>query len=146
MAVKLLVAAFTGALTLERSTSLNWSPEDVRLHAYQWQDPDKGNAGVNVVVNALAYVGLGLLPVAPTTRGPEAVGFPGRAGLLWPIWDCPIGVAVVGSLLAESSSWLREAELGTPGPRSARGVLATFFSARVNPSGQRNFLAPARPV
>lgn len=136
-------ALLDGLPKLDGRTSLNWSPSDLRAYAHRYGDPANDKTGVDPVTNALAYIGLGLLPVAPRAAGPEAVAFPARRGLIWPIWTPMIGARVLADLLAEASSWTAERNHHD---FEARGIIATFFSARVNPSGKRNYLSPARPA
>lgn len=131
-----------GLATDSDATSLNWDPTDQVSHALVWQDPQAREKSTDIAANALAYLGLSLLPCAPIGRGLAAVGWHGRAGFTWPIWSSPLGLESVASLLA----LIPKPERIEMDALAARGVIEVRFSARVNPDGKRNFFGPSRPV
>lgn len=126
-------------------TSLNWDPGDLRSAAFTWSDPQAMAKETDVPANILAFLGLGLLTAVPSQaasrRGAlEAVGF--ERGFTWPIWTPLLSRDEVAALLA---SPLVTVEL-LPAQRAARGILAVYRSDKVNPTGKRNYFAPARPL
>ncbi len=146
-AEKLEASLLLGAPVPDDLTSLNWDPADLRSYAHQWSDPadTRIKARTDAVANALAYAGLSLLPCFPGRRDLEAVGFlreDGKAGFTWPIWEPALGVDVVRAMLATVGLPSFAASEATARPR---GIVAVFRSARVNPTGKRNFFAPSTP-
>lgn len=140
----LLEASLTGAgqAAVDDVTSLNWDPADQVSHALVWQDPQDRKKSTDVAANALAYLGLSLLPTAPGRRGLQAVAWAEAGGFVWPIWSAALGIDAVSSLLASMP-------LRAPWPVQdlrARGVVELRLAAKVNPDGQRNFFAPSRPL
>ena len=131
-----------GNPTVDDATSLNWDPADQVSHALVWQDPEKRTKATNVAANALAYLGLSMLPCAPGPRGLEASGWADGGGFVWPIWKSSLGIDQVIGLLAtmpRRPPW-RVDEL------RVRGVEEVRHSAKINPDGKRNFFAPSRPL
>ncbi len=132
---------------LQVATALNWDPADLRSYAHQWNDPGgtKANAKIDVVANALAYVGLGLMTCFPGRRELEAIGFIRRnpgAEFTWPLWDALLPVAVVRATLAAVAS---DGFAAGRDAARARGLLGVYTAARINPNKKRNFFAPATP-
>lgn len=121
-------------------TALNWDPRDLRSYALRWDDPANADAETDVVANALAYLGLSLVPAVPTVRGLGAIAFVDR-GFEWPIWRDEIGPTVVMALLAGAAA---VHSLG-PSDRTKRGILDVWRAEVVNPTGKRNYFGPARP-
>lgn len=133
-----------GSATANDATSLNWDPSDQVSHALVWQDPQNRDKATDAGANALAYLGLSLVPAVPRARGLQAVGWhkapPG--GFVWPIWTVPLGIDSVASLMATIAL---DGNLDMQAWR-ARGVHELRLASRVNPDGKRNFFAPSRPV
>lgn len=131
-----------GCTTVDDATSLNWDPADQVSHALVWQDPQDREKATDAGANALAYLGLSLVPCVPRAGGLQAVGWHKAGGFVWPIWSAPLGIDAVASLMAtmplDSSS-------DTKAWR-ARGVHEVRLASKVNPDGKRNFFAPSRPV
>jgi hypothetical protein len=133
-----------GSATVDDATSLNWDPSDQVSHALVWQDPQHRDKATDVGANALAYLGLSLVPAVPRAGGLQAVGWhkvnPG--GFVWPIWSVPLGIDPVASLMAAIAL---DSNVDMQAWR-ARGVHEVRLASRVNPDGKRNFFAPSRPV
>ncbi len=118
-------------------TGLNWDPAAWRSYALRWEDPASGS-DADPAANALAFVGLSLLPVVPLGRSPAAVGWTRREageGFLWPIWVVPVGLETLRALLASPA--VQEAAAGVP---------VRMFSQRINPDRKRYYFAPAEPL
>ncbi|MDA8159896.1 MAG: hypothetical protein M0T76_04135 [Desulfobacteraceae bacterium] len=125
-------------------TGLNWSPSDQRSYALQWQDPASGTAD-DPVANALAFIGLSCLPAIPTNGRLTAAGWrevPGGYEFVWPIWRSAIGLDEVRGLLAVTPNLAKE----DAGGRAGRGIDAMFAVKRINPTGKRNYFAPAQAI
>lgn len=130
----------------DKVTSLNWDPKDQVNYAYQWSNPGgteaKKSRATDSVSNALAYLGLGMLPMIPVQKHAAAVAYvQGKErGLRWVLWRAPLGVSVIRALLAaapdDGSALARQA-------RTRRGILAAFGSNISNPTGNRKFFAPS---
>jgi hypothetical protein len=133
-----------GSATVADATSLNWDPSDQVSHALVWQDPQHRDKATDVGANALAYLGLSLVPGVPRDGKLQAVGwhkaYPG--GFVWPIWSVPLGIDAIASLMATIAL---ESNLDMQAWRT-RGVHEVRLASRVNPDGKRNFFAPSRPV
>lgn len=141
-----VAGTLTGSSTsyLPTATPLNWSPADQRDYALTWASPEDKNTNpklTDVAANALALLGLSLLTACPSKNRLEALGWkqrdPGQ-GFTWPLWTTPLSAPVVRSLIASVPNRVAE--------REAMGIAAVFRAARINPTGKRNFFAPARPV
>jgi len=128
--------------TCSDATSLNWDPADQVSHALVWQDPQSREKSTDVSANALAFLGLSLVPAVPRGRELRAVGWHTAGGFVWPIWSAWLGIDSVSALMA--SMPLSEA----PDLEAwhARGVHELRLAAKVNPDGKRNFFGPSRPL
>jgi hypothetical protein len=126
-----------------KGLTLNWDPEDLRSYALAWSNPESVTKKVDVAANALAYLGLSLLPAMPTPRGLGAVGWNDKRGWTWPIWQAALPVDVVMSLLAASA--LQE-EIPDRRRLARRGVVEVRRSEILNPTGKRNFFAPSQAI
>lgn len=131
--------------------SLRLDPyEDSRSrYALRWDNPGDGNperkkSGAMWGANRLAIEAFPLFPVAPVSGQLETTGFTRRKGTFWtwPIWEVPIGLEVIRSLLAH-------AELQKENPKRrnlyAMGVVEVFRSQRISKDKYRNF-TPSSPV
>lgn len=125
-------------------SGLNWDPAEQRSYALQWRNPEDGKE-VDPVPNALAFVGLTMLPLAPGSRG-RAVGWRvdgSDQAFTWPLWGPALEIRAVRGLLA-GSAWRRD---GRDLALLARyGIHEVRESARINPTGKRPFFAPSRAV
>ena len=125
-----------------RGLTLNWDPEDLRSYALAWDNPESVAKSVDVGANALAYVGLGLLPAVPGPKGLDAVGWGPEDGWTWPVWEPRLPMPVVASLLADRALQAARPDVGS---LERRGVCEVRRSARVNPTGKRSYFASSRP-
>ena len=135
--------------------SLRWDPEDDRRYALRWKKPsddkvqakgEKSGAPTEWGANRLAYESLPLFPVIPVGRSVQTTGFSGSRSRdtfwTWPIWDVPVSLDSVRSLLA-----LRELQSGhiDHARLAAMGIRQVFKSQRITVDKYRNF-APSTPV
>ena len=135
--------------------SLRWDPEDDRRYALRWKNPsddkahakgEKSGAPTEWGANRLAYESLPLFPVIPVGRSVQTTGFSGSRSRdtfwTWPIWDVPVGLDSVRSLLA-----LRELQSDHIDHErlAAMGIRQVFKSQRVTIGQFRNF-TPSIPV
>lgn len=130
----------------DRRLSLRWDPEDDRRYALRWRDPSKDVAGTEWGANRLAFEAIPLFPVAPVESTLATTGFRGaRAGdtfFTWPIWDVPVNLDTVRSILS-----LDELQRDAPDRHrlNPMGIREVFRSQRMNAGRYRNF-SPARSV
>ena len=133
---------------LEKST-LRWDPQDDVRYALRWRnpsgDPERKRRGSMLGANALAVHALPLLPTAPVGPRLRTTGFsrPHRqVTWTWPIWETPLPLAVVRSLLSLEA-------LQAPSPPRAelarRGIVEIYRSRRITTGKYRNF-TPAEPA
>lgn len=121
--------------------SLRWDPVDDRRYALRWAEPSGDPIQTVRGRNALAVLGLSLLPTQPRgARNLATTGFhriPRKGTFLtWPIWEHPIPLDVVRSVLA-----LKELQEDRP-PRAAlapRGIIEIFRSQHITQGKYRNF-------
>ncbi len=129
--------------------ALRWDPLEDRRYALLDRDPSDDGARTVWMANLLAYRALALFPTTPTDRGLAATGWREEGEerrkqrwFTWPLWDSPVGVDVVRSLLG-----IRE--LRDPRPDcdvlSARGIVAAYRTGRIGEGYYANF-SPARAV
>lgn len=131
--------------------TMRWDPEDERRYALRWREPSGDKIQTVRGANRLAVEGLRCFPVSPVGRRALTTGFTGRGAsdtfFTWPIWDSPLRLDVVRSMLALS-------ELGTVGQvakgleRSALrrlGIVEVFRSQRLTTGKYRSF-SPAQPA
>jgi hypothetical protein len=129
---------------LPGATPLNWDPGDQRDYALAWASPEDKQLNPKqtyVAANALALIGLALLTACPVAKRLEPVGWgrhEGVQGFSWPLWTVPLTTPTVRALLASPPRDDRE--------RNAMGIAAVMMAARINPTGKRNFFAPAHPI
>ncbi len=123
-----------------KATSLNWDPSGQKSYALQWDDPASEGKQIDVLANAAAYLGLGLLTAVPTMKELGAVGFH-RPNWTWPVWEFPMNEPSVRSILAHE-------DLVKPSGADRmrmRGAAEVFRSERINVN-KRFFFAPSRAV
>ena len=129
---------------LDPRPSLRWDPVDDRRHALRWKSPSGDAVQTMRGANRLAIEALPLLPTAPGEHKLHTTGFSDRRGegvqFTWPIWDAPLNVEVVRSLLSL-------AEIQEPRPDRAalaeRGVVEVYRSQRITVDKYRNFTSAA---
>ncbi len=89
--------------------SLRWDPADDVRHALRWKepsvDPDRKNRGSMLGANRLAIEGLPFFTTIPDGKQLQTTGFqlhgePKTLFWTWPIWEIPLSVAPIRSLLA----------------------------------------------
>jgi hypothetical protein len=127
------------------SISMRWDPQDEkRQYALQAVNPTNANKNPPLSdpgANFLAIEALPLFSMVPDRKGSQP-GFT-RVGNArcwrWVIWQTPVGLDVVRSLLTLEN-------LLTPSVRSSLGIVAVFQSAIVQPSGRYRCFTPARSV
>lgn len=131
--------------------SMRWDPLDDRRYALMDRDPTASDNKSRTVwmANLLAYWALALFPSAPVKRQLKTTGWTRlkeskkeRDVFTWPIWDKPIGVDTIRSLLqhlelAKQSPSLKELK--------PLGVCACFRSERIQIGKFFNF-STAFPV
>lgn len=120
--------------------SLRWDPVDDRRYALRWNEPSGDPIRTVRGANALAILGLPLFPTQPLGAKLGTTGFCGirrnDTFFTWPIWEDPLPLDVVRSLLA-----MRELQ-GDSRARErlrARGVIEVFQSQRITQGKYRNF-------
>lgn len=131
--------------------SLRLDPQDDRRYALRWDEPSGDPASTERGANRLAIEALPLFPVQPAAHRLETTAFTRRQRrgssrrdtfLTWPIWETPVTLEVVRSMLA-----LRELQVESP-PRDElrdRGISEVFRCQRITLGKYRNFTA-AVPV
>jgi hypothetical protein len=129
--------------------SMRWDPADDRRYALRWTEPSGDPIRTVRGANALAVLGLPLLPTQPLGNGLGTTAFSTvrRQGifLTWPIWAPSIPLEVVRSLLALKGL---QGFGDNPPPRgelASRGIIEVFRSQRITQGKYRNF-ASARPI
>lgn len=128
----------------DRMHALGWDPDGERLHAYAAQSPTKTKAVSVRAVIWLAFEALPLFPTAAVAGRLHVGGFDRtHQSLSWPIWDAPLALPTVRSLLSL-------AELTHPNPPGERlhamGVRGVYRSERAQNSWGYGVLRPAMRV
>jgi hypothetical protein len=133
--------------------SLRWDPVEDRRYALLDRDPSDDGARTVWMANLLAYRALALFPTAPTGRRLAATGWleedeerRRRRWFTWPLWDSPVGLDVVRSLLGVRELSDRRPDCDVLG---ARGIVAVYRAERIEvglpPNYKLNF-SPARAL
>jgi hypothetical protein len=128
---------------LEKHT-MRWDPLDDVRYALRWRNPsgdsDRKSGGSVWGANRLAIEAIPLFPTAPVGESLETTGFYHRRKVgsfwTWPIWDGPIVLDTLRSLLT-----LWELQKQEP-PRTtlrAMGVVEVMRSQRITQGKFRNF-------
>ncbi len=143
-----LRGAVFGPVTRVQSKSLRWDSQDSADYALRARTPsgDPVRKLKDVGAEWLAFVGLGLLPVAPATswRGPglQTTACAHRSNghhLTWPIWIVPAAIDSVRSVLASPIP-------SDPSARRVRGIACIHRSSIIrNDKGYGSF-SPSQPV
>jgi hypothetical protein len=84
--------------------TLRWDPRDCRLYALMASDPSGGQEPIQTMkaANYLAFLSLSMLPTMPGADGLKTAGFAKMSNgwfWSWPIWDVPVGIDCIRSLL-----------------------------------------------
>jgi hypothetical protein len=141
--VKDIEAALFGPWTYASSlSSFRWDPSENREYALQAINPSKDASPTPIGVNRLAIEALILYPTMPGARGLETVGFAkairGKdAEFRWPIWDVPLEIDTIRSLLTCPGVFGKE---NSKDQLREMGVAAVFCSRQIKPNQYyRNF-------
>jgi hypothetical protein len=131
--------ALFGEWKADKGLSMRWDPSDASEYALQWDDPGPKGAWAVWGANRLAVEALPLFPTAPTEGGLQTTGFSWRSGrdeFTWPVWECPIELASVRSLMSYS-------ELQEDKPERAKllamGIREIYRAQRVRIGQGANF-------
>lgn len=131
--------------------SLRWDPMEDQRYALRWRNPSKSNLkdgpGTMIAANSLAVEALQWYPTMFQDNRLATTGFHRNLNkevwFTWPIWDRPISLDVVRSLIALPDLH------GAEPPRSQltkRGVVEIYRSQRIQPSKYYNNFTSARPA
>ena len=118
----------------QRKPTLRLDSGDERLYALRFSDPTTtDDFTTEIGAQALATAAFSVIPVLPRDSpiAISSVRKRNRVYFSWPLWEYPVGLSTVRSLLAAGVE--RSAEL------RCRGVFAAFSAARV--SGDRGKLS-----
>lgn len=131
---------------------LRWDPAEDQRHALRWYDPSRqSNKKHNIRTvrgaNALALIGLSLLPVQPTLQRSKTTGITPLSRnadyFSWPLWEHPATLDLVRSLVALC-------ELQQPAPNrnllKRRGVAEVYRAQRIALNQYYKNFTPALPV
>lgn len=144
-----------------QTLSLRFDPLDDNRYALRWRnpsgDPDRKSSGSMLGANRLAIEAIPLLQTAAGTNRLQTTAFSGfRSGdtfFHWPLWEVPLPLAVISSLLTSRELVSSSA---TPTSLLQRGATAAMRSQRITVGKVRNFtpasalwgttnLSPSRP-
>lgn len=136
----------------DEKKSFRWDPAENRGYAYQWGDPSDDGALTERGANCLALFGMICFPVIPSNGQAETTGFSRRQSnesekslqfFTWPIWEHPLSLDVVRSLLAYPA--LRQEK-----PRRADlfplGIVAAYRCNRIMTSKYYANFTPSQRV
>lgn len=124
----------------DEKIGLRWDPSEDKRYALAWKNPSTETTMTQRGANRLAIEAFPVLPTAPVGKHLETTGFTGHKSnntfFAWPIWDSPISLDTVRSLLA-----LREIQSNESDPNllHARNITAVFKSQRITTGKFRNF-------
>ena len=129
----------------QRGSSFRWDPTEDAQYALQASNPSKEGISSVIGANRLALEALPLLPVYPVGNTAITLGFGAvtkRVGreLRWPIWDRPVPMSVVSSLMglkAINTSPVSWEEI------RRTGIVAVFSSAQYKPNQYYSNFRPA---
>lgn len=133
----------------DEGLSLRWDPVEDRRYALMDRDPSGEGTRTVWMANLLAYRALVLYPAAPSGGVLLCPGWcrdDERWTFTWPIWEAPLGLDTVRSLLL-----LPELVSRPPDSRGlgARGIVAVYRAERIEVGSGANVkvnFAPARQV
>lgn len=124
-------ALFAPWQRLDRPPGLRFDSVEGRQHAFQWVAPEDDKPTTEHGAARLAIIGLACFPVLPSgetaqTRTPVAGGsvIDGKFTLTWPLWQYPMSLAAIGSLLLQQG-------LADTQTRQRLGVVARMRTRRI---------------
>lgn len=123
----------------DEKLGLRWDPGEDRRYALRWENPSGDIVKTVRGANRLAVEALPLLPAIPGSKRVGTTGFTQRdkATLFtWPLWDCPLNLEVIRSLLALAEVQHSEPDRAKLG---AMGVVEVYRSRRITTGKFRNF-------
>jgi hypothetical protein len=131
--------------------SLRWDPIEDQRYALRWRDPSKSNLkdgpGTMTGANSLAIESLQWYPTMFLGNRLVTTGFHRNSNkevwFSWPIWDHPVSLDAVRSLLAFSELH------STRPPRerlAKRGIVEVYRSQRIQPSQYYSNFTMGRPA
>lgn len=135
----------------EKGYSLRWDPLEDQRYALRWKNPSKSSLadgpGMMLGANALALEALPLFPSVPCSGQLLTTGFhrnrQRQTFFTWPIWDRPISVDGLRSLLAL-------AELREDSPfreeLARRGIVEIYRCQRIAQNQYYSNFTPAYPT
>ncbi|HEU0120876.1 MAG TPA: hypothetical protein VFQ91_10155 [Bryobacteraceae bacterium] len=130
----------------DKSLSFRWDPQDAAEYALRASDPSKDGAWTVWGANRLAFEALPLFPVQPTQKGLRTTAFrknTNREEFTWPLWDTPLAVDAVRSLLSYPE--LQEKQPNRALLR-AMGIAELFRAPRIRIGQGANFKVSFRPA
>lgn len=122
--------------------SLRWDPADYRPHALRAENPSGDPIRTMRGANRLAVEALPLFPTVPLARRLRTIGFAQEEDetvIRWPIWEDPLDLDSIRSLLAADFGNAESVAL------KARGVVQVYRAVRFTDGKYRNF-TPARAL
>jgi hypothetical protein len=130
--------------------NFRWDPIDDRRYALRWRNPDQktdGDIGTELGANSLAIEALQLYPTMFDGNRLATTGFHRNSNkevwFSWPIWDHPVSLDAVRSLLAFSE--LHSAQ-PPRGQLAKRGIVEVYRSQRIQPSKYYSNFTMGRPA
>lgn len=127
--------------------ALRWDPGEDKPYAVQWRNPSKVGALSEKGANCLALLGMPCFPVIPVKGQVETTGFglyeSKQSSFTWPIWEHPIHLNVVRSLLTLSELQLEQPDRSV---LASLGVAAVYRCNRVMTSTYYANFTPSRRV
>jgi hypothetical protein len=131
----------------DEGLSMRWDPVEDRRYALLDRDPSEESVRTVWMANLLGYRAIALFPTAPVGGRLHVAGWdPKLENFTWPLWEVPLGLEVVRSLVQ-----LRDLVEDKPDASTlrARGIVAVFRAARieVGSGGNKKLnFTPARRV
>jgi len=133
-----------------RNLTLRLDPVEDSRYAHRWDNPStdgtRDKSGSVLAANALAVLGMLMVPTVPVGMCARTVGFIGRGAkdtfFRWPLWRCAIDCQTAMSLLQYASVASNPIELND---WTLLGVHAVYQSQRLTVGKFRNF-TPAKRI
>jgi hypothetical protein len=134
-------------LNSDDQCALRWDPGEDKPYAVQWRNPSKIGALSEKGANCLALFGMVCFSVVPVKGEAQTTGFGLKAAkqssFTWPIWNRPINLDVVKSLLTWSAL---QDEQPDRAELTALGIAAAYRCDRIMTSTYYANFTPARRV